>query len=69
MAQFYSDLFTLKEVVLYAEAKIYSFFFLPLPLPSKILNKLNLLLWVNYLPLIFALLCIYSSELPTYVHT
>lgn len=27
MAQFYSDLFTLKEVVLYAEAKIYSFWF------------------------------------------
>lgn len=26
MAQSYSDLFTLKEVVLYGEAKIYSFF-------------------------------------------
>lgn len=32
MAQFYSDLFTLKEVVLYAEAKIYSFFFFALAL-------------------------------------
>lgn len=30
MSQFYSDLFTLKEVILYAEANIYSFFFFAL---------------------------------------
>lgn len=40
MAQFYSDLFTLKEVVLYAEAKIYSFFFFALALQNSEQTKL-----------------------------
>lgn len=40
MAQFYSDLFTLKEVVLYAEAKIYSFFFFAIALQNSEQTKL-----------------------------